>query len=54
MKGEPPKGKAAVDYAEVERAYAEEAMDSLKRQKIPASRRDFVRDYFDAIRQPGK
>ena len=50
MKGEPPKGEAATQYAEVERAYAEEAMDALQKQKIPASQRDFVRDYFDAIR----
>ena len=50
MKGEPPKGEAATQYAEVERAYAEEAMDALNKQKIPASQRDYVRDYFDAIR----
>lgn len=50
MKGEPPKGEAATRYSEVERAYAEEAMDSLNKQKIPASQRDYVRDYFDAIR----
>jgi hypothetical protein len=50
MKGEPPKGEAATQYAEVERAYAEEAMDALHKQKIPAAQRDYVRDYFDAIR----
>lgn len=50
MKGEPPKGQAAVQYAEVEKAYAEEAMDALQKQKIPAAQRDFVRDYFDSIR----
>jgi hypothetical protein len=50
MKGEPPKGEAATQYAEVERAYAEEAMDALNKQKIPATQRDYVRDYFDAIR----
>ena len=50
MKGEPPKGEAATQYAEVERAYAEEAMDALQKQKVPASQRDYVRDYFDAIR----
>ncbi|HZE97041.1 MAG TPA: hypothetical protein VE981_08435 [Planctomycetota bacterium] len=50
MKGEPPKGEAATRYAEVERAYAEEAMDALHKQKIPATQRDYVRDYFDAIR----
>jgi hypothetical protein len=50
MKGEPPKGEAATQYSEVERAYAEEAMDALNKQKIPASQRDYVRDYFDAIR----
>jgi hypothetical protein len=50
MKGEPPKGEAASRYAEVERAYAEEAMDALQKQKIPASQKDYVRDYFDAIR----
>jgi uncharacterized phage infection (PIP) family protein YhgE len=50
MKGEPPKGQAATDYSEVERAYAEEAMDALNKQKIPAAQRDYVRDYFDAIR----
>lgn len=50
MKGEPPKGEAATQYADVERAYAEEAMDALNKQKIPATQRDYVRDYFDAIR----
>ncbi|HVE38378.1 MAG TPA: hypothetical protein VNM14_00735 [Planctomycetota bacterium] len=50
MKGEPPKGEAAQQYAEVERAYAEEAMDALQKQKVPASQRDYVRNYFDAIR----
>lgn len=50
MKGEPPKGEAATQYAEVERAYAEEAMDALQKQKVPATQRDYVRDYFDAIR----
>jgi len=50
MKGEPPKGEAATRYAEVERAYAEEAMDALHKQKVPAAQRDYVRDYFDAIR----
>ncbi|HLY12031.1 MAG TPA: hypothetical protein VKW04_22205 [Planctomycetota bacterium] len=50
MKGEPPKGEAATQYAEVERAYAEEAMDALNKQKVPAAQRDYVRDYFDAIR----
>ena len=50
MKGEPPKGEAATQYANVERAYAEEAMDEVKKQKIPAAQRDYVRDYFDAIR----
>ena len=50
MKGEPPKGEAAARYADVERTYAEEAMDALEKQKIPASQRDYVRDYFDAIR----
>lgn len=50
MKGEPPKGRTAVEYAEVERAYSEEAMDALSKQRIPADRRDYVRRYFDAIR----
>jgi hypothetical protein len=50
MKGEPPKGEAATRYTEVERAYAEEAMDALNKQKVPAAQRDYVRDYFDAIR----
>jgi hypothetical protein len=50
MKGEPPKGEAATQYAEVQRAYAEEALDALQQQKIPATQRDFVRDYFDSIR----
>lgn len=50
MKGEPPEGKAAAEYADVQRAYADEAMDSLSKQKIPAGRRDMVKEYFDAIR----
>lgn len=50
LKGEPPKGQAAAEYGEVQRAYAEEAMDALQKQKVPAAYRDFVRDYFDAIR----
>jgi hypothetical protein len=50
MKGEPPKGQAAAQYADVQRAAAEEAMDALQKQKVPVAQRDYVRDYFDAIR----
>jgi len=50
MKGEPPQGQAGAEYADVQRAYAEEAMDSLSKQKIPAARRDLVKEYFDTIR----
>ena len=50
MKGEPPKGTARAEYAEVQQAASEEAMDALENQRIPASQRDYVRDYFDAIR----
>lgn len=50
MKGEPPKGTAAAEYSAVQQAYAEKAMDALSKQKVPATYRDFVRDYFDAIR----
>lgn len=50
MKGEPPKGEAAAQYAEVQRAYAEEALDALQHQKVPAQRRDYVRNYMDATR----
>ena len=53
MKGEPPKGTAATEYAEVQRVFAEEAMDALENQKVPAAQRDYVRDYFDAIRLGG-
>jgi hypothetical protein len=54
MKGEPPKGQAATEYADVQRAYAEEAKDALQNQKVPAAHRDFVRDYFDSIRDPNR
>lgn len=50
LKGEPPKGDAAVEYAEVTQSYADYALDALKKQKIPASQRDYVRAYFDALR----
>ncbi|MBI4563786.1 MAG: hypothetical protein HY716_03715 [Planctomycetes bacterium] len=50
MKGDPPKGEAAAQYAEVQAAYAREAMDALSNQKVPASYRDFVREYFDSIK----
>ena len=50
LKGEPPKGEAATEYAEVQQSYAEYALDSLKKQKIPVSQQDYVRAYFDAIR----
>jgi hypothetical protein len=50
MKGEPPKGEAAAQYADVQQAYAEEALDALSKQKVPAEHREYVRDYFDAIR----
>lgn len=43
-------GEANSEYAEVFQAHAEEAMDSLQRQKIPNEKQDYVRDYFDAIR----
>jgi len=54
MKGEPPKGEAAAQYAEVQRVFAEEAKDALQSQKVPAAQRDFVRDYFDSIRDPSR
>lgn len=50
MKGEPPKGEAAAQYADVQRVYAEDAMDALQKQKVPAAYREYVRDYFDALR----
>jgi len=50
MKGEPPKGTAAAEYVEVQQKAAEQAMDALQKQKVPSAHRDFVRDYFDAIR----
>jgi hypothetical protein len=50
LKGEPPKGEAATEYAEVQQSYAEYALDSLKKQKIPAAQQDYVRGYFDALR----
>ena len=50
MKGEPPKGTARAEYVEVQAAASEEAMNALENQRIPASQRDYVRDYFDAIR----
>ena len=50
MKGESPQGAALTEYAEVQRVAADEAMDALSKQKVPATHRDFVRDYFDAIR----
>ena len=50
LKGEPPKGEAATEYAEVQQSYAEYALDALKKQKIPVTQQDYVRSYFDAIR----
>ncbi len=50
MKGDPPKGEAAAQYEEVRQQSAEHALDALSKQKVPQSHRDFVRDYFDAIR----
>ena len=49
-KGDPPKGEALSEYSEAYAEYAEEAMDALSKEKIPAAYRDYVRDYFDAIR----
>jgi hypothetical protein len=34
----------------VQQSYAEYALDALRKQKIPASQKDYVRNYFDAIR----
>ena len=53
MKGEPPKGTARAEYAEVQQAASAEAMNSLENQRIPAAQADYVRDYFDAIRLGG-
>ena len=50
MKGEPPKGKAHAAYVEVQNTAEKEAMDALENQRIPAAQKDYVRDYFDAIR----
>jgi hypothetical protein len=49
-RGEPPRGVATVEYAEVQQAYAEEAMEALPTQKIPKDKQDLVRDYYDALR----
>ena len=50
MKGEPPKGEAASEYSEVQSAAAEYALDALKKQKVPAAQREFVRNYYDSLR----
>jgi hypothetical protein len=49
-KGEPPKGEARVEYEQVVESAAEEAMDALSKQRVPATQREYVRDYFEAIR----
>lgn len=49
-RGDPPKGVATAEYSDVQAAYADEAIDSLSRQKIPTDKQDYVRDYFDSIR----
>ena len=49
-RGDPPKGVATVEYSKTYSDYSEMALDAMSRQKIPASKRDYVRDYFDAIR----
>jgi hypothetical protein len=50
MKGEPPKGEAVSEYTELQSAAAEYALDALKKQKVPAAQRDFVRGYYDSLR----
>jgi hypothetical protein len=50
VKGEPPKGQVRAEYEEAAESAAEEAMDALSKQRVPAAQRDYVRDYFDAIR----
>ncbi len=50
LKGEPPKGEAAAEYADVQQSYEDYALDALRKQKIPASQKEYVRNYFDAIR----
>jgi hypothetical protein len=49
-KGEPPKGQAFAEYAEVRAAFEAEALEALQKQKVPAEYKEYVRDYFDAIR----
>ena len=49
-KGDPPKGQAAAEYADVQSSAAEHALDALKKQRVPSDQKDYVRDYFDAIR----
>lgn len=49
-RGDPPKGTATAEYAEVHQVASEEAMDTLSKQKVPPSKRDYVKQYFDAIR----
>lgn len=53
IRGEPPEGKAGVEFRRLASEAREEALEALGRQKIPASARDYVRDYFDAIRGEG-
>lgn len=50
VKGEPPEGKAKAEFRKIASEAREEALEALSRQKVPSSYRDYVRDYFDAIR----
>lgn len=39
-----------MEYADVQSSAAEHALDALKKQRVPSDQKDYVRDYFDAIR----
>lgn len=49
VKGEPPKGEAASDYANVATEAAQEMDSALEKEDIPLGYQKVVRDYFDAI-----
>lgn len=49
VKGEPPKGEAASEFADVATEAAQESDSALEKEEVPLGYQKFVRDYFDAI-----
>ena len=54
FRGEGEKGEVTVDYVETFMEYRQKAEDALEKEEIPHGYKDYVRQYFDAVKPAEK